>query len=141
MKYFYKYNDFISEGILIDTKKKNEIDFRIEADNHFYERLSRGDNEPDKNGNIIISEDEVINDINLSLGKILLKNFFNNGLYWVKGTNKLNKDILISNQKSKLNIIILISKEKNKYVVTIKSVMRKTNFIISNKEKTEILYI
>ena len=25
MKYFYKYNDFISEGILIDTKKKLKL--------------------------------------------------------------------------------------------------------------------
>lgn len=131
--YIFNFEEFISEGVLLDTSRKIEVKFRIEADDHFYDGISRFDNEPD--------EDEVLKDIYVAINQIATRNLFNIGLYWDKSTNKLNKDILIVNSKTKLNIILIISKDKNKYLFKIKTVMRKSGFISSSKEKTEIIYI
>ncbi len=139
--YIFNFEEFISEGVLLDTSRKIEVKFRIEADDHFYDGISRFDNEPDEDGNTIIDEDEVLKDIDVAINQIATRNLFNIGLYWDKSTNKLNKDILIVNSKTKLNIILIISKDKNKYLFKIKTVMRKSGFISSSKEKTEIIYI
>ena len=61
----YNFVEFITEGTLLDSSKNIDIKFKIEADQHFYDRLSRPNNEPDENGDIIIDENEVIKDIKL----------------------------------------------------------------------------
>ena len=64
MNYIYSFYDFINEGTLVDSTKKIDIKFKIDADDHFYDRLSRSNNEPDENGDIIIDENEVIKNMN-----------------------------------------------------------------------------
>ena len=141
MKKLYNFVEFITEGTLLDSSKNIDIKFKIEADQHFYDRLSRPNNEPDENGNIIIGEDEVIKDIKLALDQLINANLFNIGIYWINKTNKLNSDILIINKKTNLNTLLDISKNKDKYLITIKSVMRKKDFKPSYKENTKTLFI
>jgi hypothetical protein len=131
------YQELIIEGVISNFDKNVNVKFRIDGDNHFYDRLSRGDNEPDFSGSTLIDEIEVVNDIKSALPEIVRKTLFNNGIYWdnIK-RNNLNSDILIKNVNSKLNTLISISKEKFTYIITVKTVMRKNNFKISQKEKT-----
>jgi hypothetical protein len=109
--------------------------------------LSRSDNEPDKEGNIIIDEAEVKADIRKAIRQIVKKNLFNDGLFWdQKNRDILNKEIRIRNNATKLNIVMMISKFKDKgeylYRFTIKTVMRKDHFKPSNIQKqTEHIYV
>ena len=80
MNYIKNYYDFIIEGVISNFDKNINIKFRIDADDHFYDRLSRNDNEPDLNGNIPIDETEVISDIKLALPEITRKTLFSNGI-------------------------------------------------------------
>jgi hypothetical protein len=129
MRKLCNFVEFITEGTILDSSKNIDIKFKIEADQHFYDRLSRPNNEPDESGNIVIGEDEVIKDIELSLDQLINANLFNIGIYWINKTNKLNSDILIINKKTNLNILLDISKNRDKYLITIKSVMRKKDMI------------
>ena len=63
MKFLYSFDEYLKEGLLTIGKSDIDFEYTINADDHFFERLSREDNEPDKNGNIIIEEIEVIKDI------------------------------------------------------------------------------
>jgi hypothetical protein len=137
MNYLSGYNSFIKEGVLADFTKNIEINFRIEADDHFFDRLSRFNNDPDESGSTIIDESEVIDDIKKSLRQIVNRNLFNFGIYWgyKSDKNRLSSDILIFNKKTNLNTVVFISKEKTKYIITVKTVMRKKNYKI-NSEKT-----
>jgi hypothetical protein len=141
MRKLCNFVEFITEGTILDSSKNIDIKFKIEADQHFYDRLSRSNNEPDESGNIVIGEDEVIKDIELSLDQLINANLFNIGIYWINKTNKLNSDILIINKKTNLNILLDISKNRDKYLITIKSVMRKKDFKPSYKETTKTLFI
>jgi hypothetical protein len=141
MRKLCNFVEFITEGTILDSSKNIDIKFKIEADQHFYDRLSRPNNEPDESGNIVIGEDEVIKDIELSLDQLINANLFNIGIYWINKTNKLNSDILIINKKTNLNILLDISKNRDKYLITIKSVMRKKDFKPSYKETTKTLFI
>ena len=141
------YHEFMFEGLVANFKKLIEVEFDIEADEHFFDRLARTDNEPDKEGNIIIDEKEVISDIHEAIKKIVKKNLFNNGLFWdQKNRNELNKDILIINDTTNLNTVIMVSKLKDggefKYKFTIKTVMRKEGFRPSDLQKqAEPIYV
>lgn len=141
MENIYNFKEFITEGVLVDRTKKVDIKFSIDADQHFYDRLSRSNNEPDINGNTIVHESEVIGDVENVLSQIITNNLFNIGLYWENKTNKLNSDILITNRKTNLNTLLSINKNKDKYLITIKSVMRKKDFTPSYKEKTKHIFI
>jgi hypothetical protein len=141
MNYIYNFYDFINEGTLVDKSKKIDIKFKIDADQHFYDRLSRSNNEPDENGDIIIDENEVIKDVEMCLNQLVNSNLFNIGIYWLNKSDKLNSDILVINKKTNLNTLLDISKQKDKYIITIKSVMRKKDFKPSYKENTKIIFI
>ena len=128
MNYIYSFYDFINEGTLVDSTKKIDIKFKIDADDHFYDRLSRSNNEPDENGDIIIDENEVIKNVEMCLYQLVNSNLFNIGIYWLNKSDKLNTDILVINNKTNLNTLLDISKQRDKYIITIKSVMRKKGF-------------
>lgn len=117
------------EGVLVDNAEENiKFNYKIVADEHFYDRLSRDED--------IIDPDDVINDVRKGIRKIALKNLFNNGIYWVG--NKLNIELIVYNQKTHLNSVIMIDKVKGDYIynITIKTVMRKEDFIPSKKENS-----
>lgn len=141
------YREFILEWFVERITKSVDIIFDLEADEHFFDRLSRSDNEPDKEGNIIIDEAEVKADIRKAIRQIVKKNLFNDGLFWdQKNRDILNKEIRIRNNATKLNIVMMISKFKDKgeylYRFTIKTVMRKDHFKPSNIQKqTEHIYV
>ena len=141
MNYIYNFYDFFNEGTLVDKSKKIDIKFKIDADQHFYDRLSRPNNEPDENGDIIIDENEVIKDVEMCLNQLVNSNLFNIGIYWLNKSDKLNTDILVINKKTNLNTLLDISKQKDKYIITIKSVIRKKDFKPSYKENTKIIFI
>jgi len=141
MNYIYSFYDFINEGTLVDSTKKIDIKFKIDADDHFYDRLSRSNNEPDENGDIIIDENEVIKNVEMCLYQLVNSNLFNIGIYWLNKSDKLNTDILVINNKTNLNTLLDISKQRDKYIITIKSVMRKKGFKPSYKENTKIIFI
>lgn len=141
------YQEFILEGLVDRFTKSIDIDFDIEADEHFFNRLTRIDNELDEEGNTVIDEAEVKADIKKAIRQIVKKNLFNDGLFWDhKNRNELNKEIRIRNDSTKLNIIVMISKFKDKgeykYKFTIKTVMRKDKFEPSNlQKKAEPIYV
>ncbi len=138
MKFIFSFDEYLKEGLLAVGKSKIEFEYKINAYEHFYDRLSRDDNEDDINGSSIIEEYEVISDMEKAITKIAKKNLFNNGIYW--NDNKLNKEILIQNIDTNLNIITVVDKIKTsndyEYIFTIKTVMRKNNFQSSSKENS-----
>jgi hypothetical protein len=138
VKFIFSFDEYLKEGLLAVGKSKIEFEYKINAYEHFYDRLSRDDNEDDINGSSIIEEYEVISDMEKAITKIAKKNLFNNGIYW--NDNKLNKEILIQNIDTNLNIITVVDKIKTsndyEYIFTIKTVMRKNNFQSSSKENS-----
>lgn len=138
MKFIFSFDEYLKEGLLSVGKSKIEFEYKINAYEHFYDRLSRDDNEDDINGSSIIEEHEVISDMEKAITKIAKRNLFNNGIYW--NDNKLNKEILIQNIDTNLNIITVVDKIKTtndyEYIFTIKTVMRKNNFHSSSKENS-----
>lgn len=133
-----KYLDFINESIIDSFSKEISIDFEIEGEKHFNDRLNREDNEEDSEGNKKISKDEVISDIKKCIPQIVKRNLFSNGLMWVPKQDILNKEICIINSKTNLNTLLIIRKNKqmgsHKYVFTIKTVMRKFGFVPYNRD-------
>lgn len=120
------------EGILVDNGIGSiKYNYKIVADEHFYDRLSRDEYD-------IIEPDEVINDITKAMPRIALKNLFNNGIYW--NGNKFNTELIVYNQETYLNSVIMIDKVKDNgnyiYNITVKTVMRKKDFIPSKKENS-----
>jgi hypothetical protein len=138
----FNFNEFLFEGKVAEFSKNIQIDFEIDADEHYFKRLSRPDNEPDKNGSTIIEEEEVINDIKAAIPQIVNRNLFNIGIYW-KG-DRLIKDLCIINTNTYLNIIIIVNKIKKgtygKYKFTIGTVMRNSKFIIK-EDTTHSIYL
>jgi hypothetical protein len=139
MKFILTYN----EAVLFNATKQINIDYTVNADKHYYDRLSRTTQDFDINGNSITYTDiidpvDVENDIKTAMSDIIIKNLFNNGIFWVK--DKLNKELIITNEKTDLNTVLMVEKEKNgkyyKYNITIKTIMRKKGFIPSGKENT-----
>jgi hypothetical protein len=110
VKFIFSFDEYLKEGLLAVGKSKIEFEYKINAYEHFYDRLSRDDNEDDINGSSIIEEYEVISDMEKAITKIAKKNLFNNGIYW--NDNKLNKEILIQNIDTNLNIITVVDKIK-----------------------------
>lgn len=141
------YQEFLLEGFIKRITKSVNIEFDLNADDHYFDRLSRIDNEPDEEGNTIIDEEEVKADIIKAVNLIVKKNLFNVGLFWdQKNRDALNKEIWIRNNATKLNIIVMVSKFKDKgeylYKFTIKTVMRKEDFEKSGQQKqTETIYV
>jgi hypothetical protein len=133
-----KYLDFINESIIDSFSKEISIDFAIEGEKHFNDRLVRKDNELDHQGKKEISKEEVLLDIKRSIPQIVSRNLFNNGLNWIPRQDTLNKEICIINSKTNLNILLIIRKSKDlgvyKYIFTIKTVMRKSGFIPYSKD-------
>ena len=138
MKYFYDYNDFVNEGNLFNGDSSVNFSYMVNADEHYYLRLDREDNEPDIEGSQQISPSEVESDIKKAIPRMAKLNLFNKGIYWI--SNKLNSEILIQNSTTFLNIIIIVEKENingiSTYIFTVKTVMRKKAFVASGKEKT-----
>jgi hypothetical protein len=89
------------------------------------------------NGEILINEEEVLDDISKASKIIASQNLFNNGIFW-KGDN-LNLDILITNKNTFLNTVLMVNKIKHNYIFTIKTVMRKKIFSFKEKETYQIL--
>lgn len=52
------YLQFILEGKIASFTKNIQIEFDIEGEEHFFDRLSRSDNDPDEFGVTIIDENE-----------------------------------------------------------------------------------
>jgi hypothetical protein len=137
LKYIMNFYDFINEGVLISTSNNISFNYRVDADEHFYDRLYREDGLPDVNGEILINEEEVLDDISKASKIIASQNLFNNGIFW-KGDN-LNLDILITNKNTFLNTVLMVNKIKHNYIFTIKTVMRKKIFSFKEKETYQIL--
>ncbi len=128
-----RYLSFINEKLIASFSKDVLIDFEIEGENHFVDRLARNDNELDSLGKSIISKEEVISDIKKAIPYIVSKNLFSNGLNWIPRQDILNKEICITNTNTNLNTVLMVRKNKEnasyRYKFTIKTVMRKLNFI------------
>ncbi len=128
-----KYKSYLIESLIDSFSKDISIDFEIEGDSHFNDRLNRKDNEVNLDGKTEITKSEIISDIKKSIPQIVQRNLFGNGLNWIPREGVLNKEICISNTKTNLNILLMIAKIKEmgtfKYRFTIKTVMRKPGFI------------
>jgi hypothetical protein len=136
----YKFKEFLLEGQIATFKTNLEINTIIDGSEHYFDRLSRSDNEPDEYGNTIIEESEIIDTINRSLKDIILKNMFNT-YTWKDG--KLMQDICIIDSETNLNIIVSLSKYVNtdkifSYKMDILTTIRKQNF--KPKQNTMRIY-
>ena len=124
---FYTFNEMYS------FDKNIKVRIQIDDSEHYIQRQSRLDNEPDIKGETIVSSDEIKADIIKSLDELLLLNLYGSKVYWDK--DKLNKNILCQNSYTNLNVIYSVSKIKEnvKYIynIDIITVMRKKDFITS----------